>query len=284
MKNLLRLRTPPAYFDVHANIVASKSNPRRARLEALADSVQRRFGEYDAAVANDTLAAINEDATLQNSESDFWHCYEVKTAALKNMLDCIDESQRDGALKWCPYCGITAPMSFDHYLPKETFPEFSVDPQNLIRSCTKCNSTKGSRWISAGDRLFIHFYYDLIPEEQFLFVDIDHEEKAFSARFFIEKPEGVALASWGIIENHFRKLDLLKEYRENANNEFSSAINICASHLKNGGKNIAAFLVDLVGQEEQLFGRNHWRNVLLRALASDTNFANEVALRVDMGL
>jgi len=42
----------------------------------------------------------------------------------------------------------------------------------------------------------------------------------------------------------------------------------------NNRNNISGFLVTLSDEEEKLFGFNHWRSVLKRALSEDKNFLN----------
>lgn len=280
MKKLSIIGTPPNYFEWHKNIVSSKSTPRRTNLEAIHTAVEVRFNLYDTAATNGNLGAIAEDTALQTHRDDLQHCYNGKTKKRAEMLQCICDAQSPGALKWCPYCGLTGTGSYDHYLPKELFPEFSANPLNLVSSCTKCNSVKGDRWVESGDRLFIHFYSDQLPEEIFLFVNLHHNSGAFCASFRIEKPTNTATSTWTVIENHFRELKLLEKYRENANDEIVGVVNFCTAYLKTGGTNITAFLEELAKGDAEIFGENHWRIVLMRSLALNNDFANVVASKV----
>ena len=43
----------------------------------------------------------------------------------------------------CPMCGGFGNGTLDHYLPKDTYPEFSVFSKNLIPACN-CNNLRGT--------------------------------------------------------------------------------------------------------------------------------------------
>ena len=62
----------------------------------------------------------------------------------------------------CPYCMLSEPGTFDHYIGKGEFPEFSILSKNLVPCCSKCNSKKGEKFLSEnGKRIFISFYFDV---------------------------------------------------------------------------------------------------------------------------
>jgi hypothetical protein len=91
---------------------------------------------------------------------------DLKTGLLKNyknppkVLKFI-ESLRSSPSTVCPMCGSLAlPGTLDHYLPKETNPEFAVFSKNLIPACD-CNNKRG---ITLKDELnhvrILHPYFD----------------------------------------------------------------------------------------------------------------------------
>jgi len=277
MKSLSPVLIPPAYFDWHKDIVLRKRNPCRTNLQSIHGLVEVRFGEYSAALRCSTLQNLSENLIFKPFRNDLKSCYQGKTKKLSELLKHISASQCVGALKWCPYCGLTRPESYDHYLPKELFPEFSANPQNLVACCSRCNSVKGARWKSENVRLFIHFYSDRLPEEQFLFVDLTHREGAFSAEFRITNPSETEDMVWPVVENHYKELRLLESYRANANDEITFAVNACVSHLRVSGSDAGAFLMNLATEEASDFGANHWRIVLWQALAQNSDFLNNVS-------
>ena len=42
---------------------------------------------------------------------------------------------------FCPLCGQRNVSTLDHYLPKESYPDLSILPINLVRACSDCNYT-----------------------------------------------------------------------------------------------------------------------------------------------
>lgn len=282
MKQLSAIETPPTYFEWHTNIVCKKRNPNRSILQGIETRVEERFNEYETATNSNTLESIIKDEDLLGFRDELQGCYGSKTIKLSEMLKVVSDSQSAGVLKWCPYCGLTRPGSYDHYLPKEDFPEFSVNPQNLVSCCTNCNSSKGARWIDEGERLFIHFYSDEVPEAQFLFVDLSHNEGAFCARFRVIKPEMADDVMWAVIEKHFHELKLLGLYKDNANDEISEILNMCLAHLADDGSNVSVFLEKLAQGQEKTFGKNHWRIVLMRALAKYDVFLQHVESEAEL--
>lgn len=65
-------------------------------------------------------------------------------------------------LNFCPSCGEEGtPETLDHYLPKNSFPELSFSPINLVPMCSKCQNRKGEEYLSLNkSKMFLHPYYD----------------------------------------------------------------------------------------------------------------------------
>lgn len=85
----------------------------------------------------------------------------------------------------CPMCGSQITGSVDHYLPKETFAEFSILYENLVPACANCNSA-GKGLLYRGDadpERFIHPYYDDWANAALWKVEIEppYEAPTFSA-------------------------------------------------------------------------------------------------------
>ena len=211
-------------------------------------------------------------------KDDLLSCYKNKTKKTLEIFDAIKDAQRVGVLSKCPYCGITRPGTFDHYLPEAEYPEFSVHALNLVPCCSDCNSSKGPRFKTGNQRHYLHYYSDPFPEDQFLFVDIVTRPNvhSYGVRFYIQIPHGFSLSSWRLIENHFKKLKLLQRYKDEANDEVMTAFSACKNHLKDGGANVANFLNGVCDDEEDKFGNSHWRIVLKRKLITMPDFINHV--------
>ena len=74
----------------------------------------------------------------------------------------------------CPLCSVGEPSTLDHYVPKSQHPEFAVFSKNLVPCCSTCNNHKGELFVENGSdiRLFLHPYYDAIPDVPFLALDV----------------------------------------------------------------------------------------------------------------
>ena len=125
----------------------------------------------------------------------------------------------------CPYCRMVPHTSFDHYFPKSVFPEYSVFPLNLIPCCAICNPDKGSKLFdSEGNRLFINFRFDIIPDYQFLYCILGWNNgvplvKGFELRFHENEPTET------LIRNHYIELDLLEKMKPEAEQRLAEITN-----------------------------------------------------------
>ncbi|MBI5041876.1 MAG: HNH endonuclease [Gammaproteobacteria bacterium] len=281
MKSLLRVPNPPSYISRHDGIVDSKRDVVvRTQLQSINALIEARYDEYEYRLDNDTVHQMVEHPVILASANDLQSCYKSKTKGLKVLLSEIGKSQRQRVLERCPYCGITLPRTYDHYLPKDKYPELSVHVLNLIPCCNECNSSKGDRWSVAGGRLFLHFYRDDLPQSQYLFVEIATRPNthAYGVKYSLSanRPNDCAQGVWDLIVSHYSKLGLLDKYRNQSNNEISNTFSTCVAHIKDGGRSISNFINMISDTEEQIFGSNHWRVVLRRALASTEEFERHV--------
>jgi len=275
MKSLQKVATPPTYIDRHKLVVEAKNiGPIKTTLETLDNLVTARFQVYNEAFENNTLHALTESTALQAYKAELQSCYKNSTIPLRSIFQAI-KAQPTRILKFCPYCGMTLPKTYDHYVPEGRFPEFSAHALNLIPCCGICNSSKKERWRVGNTRIFINYYLDPIPDVQYLQVQIQTAPRslAVGAVFsLVRHPNIVDDQMWNLIDSHYRELDLLNRYKEEVNNEVSDIYDTCCSHIEDGGGNIPQFLLNMSERNGQVFGVNHWRVVLWTALAQDPNF------------
>lgn len=253
-------------------IINSKKKPYKDRLVGVKPTVKVRYDEYDTHANHlenltmSTITGVNADALIK--------CYTSKTNEMSILRDELlypDIEDFDA----CPFCGIGEPTTLDHYLPKEEFPEFSVLAKNLIPICGVCNSNyKGSIWIENGKRLFIHTYYDIIPDEYFLNALITVTNKV--AIEFL--PISVANEPYfsGLFDNHFKKLALKKRYRIKAASEISRKRRSLERLYVRGGtaRDVASSLLSEASELEVEYSKNHWKPVLYKALSASVDFCN----------
>ena len=141
--------------------------------------------------------------------------YDIYDSTSQN-IETLKTNIRNLSTTICPYCGIqSAPYQIDHYLPRESYPEFSILSDNLIPSCAICNSKyKGTKYISDDNyRLFYNPYFDnFVNGKQFLKCNLWCEDTYLMITFYIDDPDSEE--EYKIIKNHFDKLKLNERYQE----------------------------------------------------------------------
>ncbi len=283
MKTMIVPSAAVSYSERHKNVVNSKSNTIKGetnttkinllRLEA---QVLARYRQFEQAITQNLLFNFREDPVLMAHKDDLLSCYTGRTKKVKEIFELIEDTQPTRFLKRCPYCGVTLPKTYDHYLPGAHFPELSVHALNLIPCCGSCNSTKNNFWKNNTHRTFLYFYKDIIPNVQYINVNLLTGDGSIGAQFSIQRPINIQSAVWEVLFSHYEKLGLIITYNELASDEISEVFNACVAHIRCGGGNVRLFVEELLAPEETLYGINHWRVVLMKSLAVNADFARIV--------
>lgn len=212
------------------------------------------------------MEAITSLPLEDNIKTEFIKLYDNPTAWLKKIKENITLS-----LQWsnrCPYCNLEIPHSFDHFLPKKTFPEFSVLPINLIPCCDHCNRKK---WSQDPISWFINVYFDELPQYQFIKAEISINGNII-VNFKINQ-SAISEISHSLKEkmiNHFTNLDLNTRYKKEIENTISEIVYACRSEKTCVSK-------ELLIKEAKRYSShwiNNWKYVLLIGL-SDSLKAQE---------
>ena len=165
----------------------------------------------------------------------------------------------------CPYCMLSEPDSSDHYLPQESFPEFSFFIYNLIPSCTNCNRRKGKRWVDNGVRLFVNPYFD----------DVSH--RAIDVQLSLKKEvlEFYSIAKDPVFSSHIEKLGLLDRY-ERAGGSVLEKVMMALVEAPDLYEQ--EFFKDEMGRQyrinKNIYGENHYETVIYRRLWIDGHDLN----------
>lgn len=268
MRKLANLATPPTHIKRFEDIRDKKNRAPRKRLADKQADIRARFIDYETRFAHNTLAAMPA-SSLAAIKNELRSCY-GRNIGMKALQDAIEAAQEDGRLVWCPYCGITTPTSYDHYLPADEFPEFAAHALNIVPACAKCNSAKDDIWLTAGVRQFIHFYLDDIPVLPYLSVQLiaNPIAQAVGAVFAFGQA-GMPAPIWAVMEPHFRRLKLIERYNRQSNTLVLQALKVSRVHLDSGGHDAALFLANLSADHANLFGYYDLRAVLWRAMSAD---------------
>lgn len=275
MHNLNRAAGIPKEY--LSDIVNGKVGDRGTRLTNMLPKIENRYSALEAAYTSVGIGGIAQSAWSVAERDDMLHCYEATTKALKKLKEIISKSQPDEIRDICPYCGIGGPGQFDHYLPKEKFPEFSVNSLNLVPCCGVCNGKKSDFWQNPGSpREFINFYLDSLPAAPMINITVQWKIKKGKlvpiSTFDLVCPTGFGVNEFQLVSNHFQKLGLLGRYKDQAHTEFLSIRNSALAREARTIKTLREFLLRFITNWENTLGPLNWRIVLYRALTAYTPF------------
>ncbi|MCA8323801.1 HNH endonuclease [Burkholderia cepacia] len=202
------------------------------------------------------------------------HAYEHPTKTMKVMRGKLLEPDLDD-FDECPYCGIGEPRTLDHYLPKETYPEFSILPVNLIPICNVCNTSyKGKKFLSAaGRRMFMHSYYDAFPVFDFLSVKVDVNAKIELKFSSCADPANAAFSQ--LFARHFVELGLGERFIKKSAAEISRKRSSLRRFYAGGNfKKVSRELQREADDLRSTLSGNHWKVALYDGLAKSKDFCD----------
>jgi hypothetical protein len=173
----------------------------------------------------------------------------------------------------CPLCDQGSVTTLDHFLPRNAFPEFSILPINLVPACGKCNHLKREIYQENGLGVFVHAYFDDLPNAQYLFADVSVEHGEILASFRISPPAQMDPGLARRLGSHFRLLRLADYYRLEAMDELSERRQRLLDMVEEGATvdDLADHLVRDAAAARRARGENHWRYALLAALAGNAD-------------
>lgn len=278
MHKLLKVKGSPE--DYLTQIVGGKSGERGARLTGMLPDIQARYKVLKLAFKTTQIGKVPENAWSILQRDDLLHCYGSTAKALENLKLLISETQSEGTRDYCPYCGIGAPRQFDHYLPKEKYPEFSVHSYNLVPCCGTCNGMKSDIWLGATKtRIFLNFYIDSLPTAPILKPQINwimkKGKRVPAVSFILVRPAKYSKAKFSLIKSHFDKLNLLSRYTDQSHTEFSVLRDAAIARETKNVNALKKFLEKFLSQREQTLGPLNWRIALYRAFIKDVNFLTD---------
>jgi hypothetical protein len=136
----------------------------------------------------------------------------------KPILDAL----RIRDLQFCPACGEDGtPNTLDHYLPKNTYPEFSVTSRNLFPMCDICQGKKGSKTVNrTNQRLFVHPYFDDFTERSVVRLVIGRPFESPTS-FSIEPHPALTAEQSTLISCHLEELGISARFDQFFKTEYT---------------------------------------------------------------
>lgn len=257
-------------IDLWKRIVSKKRLDPRRRLLAIEEKIENRYQEY---LANtDNLSAIEQstDTAIIGNKNDLISCYgdNVNFVPIKKQLFSLSHK--------CPYCWINRPNTLDHYFDKSEYPEFSVFVPNLVPCCSACNGTKSTYVFGInGERIFLHYYYDEIPNYQFVFIRFNIGSDGIPVfRAYLEFEEQTSLTD--VIERHFNKLSLLSKYEDCIKDRLPVLLSQIDSYKNMMPANaIKEILTIQYKSFLEINGTNYWETCLYEGILNSPSFLDQ---------
>lgn len=257
-----------ARFD---KITGEKRGQVSARLGRLRKRIASAYAAYQA--NTDSLHTIAAVGIKGVREAALLHAYNSPTATMRLTRDELLYPNIE-SFDECPYCGISEPKTLDHYIPKETHPEFAIFPLNLIPICHVCNSHyKRAQFLEGGARIFLHSYFDTFPNFDFLQLHVAVSQKielSFTSRNDPTDPNFSLLFG-----THFDKLGLNNRFVQKSAAEINrKRPALRRFHRSGGSAEVARALQQEAADLRETLTGNHWKVALYSSLASSRDFCD----------
>lgn len=252
------------------SVFKSKSGQRRVVLKNLKPKITSRSVLY--IKRRKILEGLSKETYNEEESEALEHCYDSSTIALATIKENLIKNiklQNDFLLTVCPYCLIREPNTWDHYLPKAKFPEYSVFAPNLIWVCGVCNTRKSDDFVEV-EKKVVHTYFDSLPQAESLSckIVIDRNDVPI-VTFTIENPENSVKVD--LLARHFEVFGLAKSYIKCAS-DYLSAFLQEFSNRNPDGVTEAQFTEELRFRYNQIplkKGINYWEAALVKAMAQN---------------
>lgn len=267
-------------FEFYESVVASKRNSQqdpdyKERLQGYGAAISDQFEEYDQRFENDNLVGLANYGFAGNDKEDLLRLYSYKGALMQRLKINVTTTQHNRIMNTCQNCTISEVNSFDHFVNKDEFPEFSVHPKNLFPSCAICNSYKGEIWRENETIQYLNLYLDQLPEEQYLFVDITVNGGTVEADFSLDNRYGIDPIFFERVQNHYQRLHLCNRFRENSHSVIAPLENVIKSYVDVlSVEEVVDLVIESAERNMDYFGFNYWKSILEIELVSSDDFLN----------
>jgi hypothetical protein len=237
--------------------------------EAELAAILSLYDGYDAAsgASSENLKGLSLDEALRAAIYDGYELTQVgrRLASIRTQLF--------QGVERCPICGISPPRVLDHHLPKATYHPLAIYLRNLVPLCIECNQSKGASVSANPAQRFLHLYFENLPNERFLRVQVDTPNGGLIAEYGLDPAAELPAPLGARISYQLDRLRLNTRYAQEINSYLTShttALHMCFDALGNVG--VREYLNRQATVEFAQFHSNHWRPLLLLALANHEAF------------
>ncbi len=259
-------------------VIVSKRNSQldptyKQRINLLAPGVKQLYRQYDIAHDENSHVGLVPYGYVNQDKSDLIKLYTSSNKMLIKLKNNVTTVLDNRAMNTCQYCTIGPIGSLDHIVPKEEFPEFSVNPKNLIPACTTCNSHKYESWKLNNKTIFLNLYTDILPSEQYLFVDLLITPNNIQPTFELKNINNIDANFFELLKSHYSRLNLQSRFKMESHKIISELTNIIlASRQLLDGNQLKDLVSAKLVEDKNVFGNNYYKSILEEALINSQGF------------
>jgi len=277
MKNVIPYQddTFTFYKDVISRKNNTQSDPKfKEKVNDFNPNIKKLFLVYNTKFDSNILGDLTAFGYLRIKKKRLLKLYSFKAKIFQELK--VKLTTRKGNIQdaICQNCTLSEVNSFDHVVPKDEFPEFVVNPKNLFPSCTNCNSRKGTTWRENGKSVFLNLYTDVLPNKQYLFVDIQIENSELNLSYSLfNVNDEIDSELFNLIKTHYDKLGLCQRFKENSDvivAELENEINKYKNQLPLDS--IVETIQEECREEKNLLGFNYWKSILKLSLIHNDGY------------
>jgi len=283
MRNI-KIKDDKTTIEFLDEVISSKRNRNtndifdsyRDRIKVLRPYFTVPFDQFELYHTNNNLENITsiKNTFNLNQIADIKDLYNPKNSKILNFKKKLKIDDDFYADTNCQYCTISSGNTLDHILLQNDFPEFVVNHKNLLPICGECNSTKNRFFLNdEGERIFLNLYTDILPQQQYLFVNINFNNNIVSVDFSLNNKNMIDINLYNLIHRHFTALNLLKRFKEQSVliiKEFQNSITPLLEVIDD--QQIVQITTNKINSNKKLLGNNHYKNILEQALIQHSNF------------
>ena len=124
-----------SFYELALN--TKESDDLRLRLAKIDAELRESYTKYTEHFEDNNLEKLAPNNAFLPYKADLLSLYNYKFSVVKGLRLSIERAQPQAIRYTCQHCTLTSNESLDHFVPKDEFPEFAMNPFNLLPSCGK---------------------------------------------------------------------------------------------------------------------------------------------------
>ena len=211
---------PSDIFDnIGQNMRNGQVHHNRSNYNTHRNAVIQRYNEYTGLCSPCSLELLSAPLSFTAEERDTFKSMYDNNAEIRASIWQKLERVNGNAKIVCPLCGAALADELDHYVPRESYPEYSIHLQNLIPLCHDCNHKKGVKWLDGSNRqrLIINAYFDRLSMQCLFHVNVNIMNDFPHVNVtLVSDSEITSIEMWREVSTCY-ELELPMRYSESAN-------------------------------------------------------------------